>query len=62
MIKAALREGRKQILRWEENKQLIKGTRLETQQTSSSGFFLCYPPEKSLGNMLQWKNILLTAS
>lgn len=53
-------EGR-EIPRWEENKQLIKRDWAGDAEKEQQQLFLCYPPEKSVGNMLQRKNILLTA-
>lgn len=38
-IRRIEKEERREIPRCEENKQLIKGTGLETQKTSSSSFF-----------------------
>lgn len=60
-IRRIEKQERREIPRCEENKQLIKGTGLETENEQQP-LFLCYPPEKSVGNMLQRKNILLTAS
>lgn len=60
-IRRIEKQKRREIPRCEENKQLIKGTGLETENEQQQ-LFLCYPPEKSVGNMLQRKNILLTAS
>lgn len=58
------RRGGGEIPRWEENKQLIKGAGVgdaTKKQQQLFFFFLHYPPEKSGDNMLQRKNILLTA-
>lgn len=72
MGEAALRERRREDRREERRGERYQGGRKissllkrdwagDAEKKQQQQLFLCYPPEKSVGNMLQRKNILLTA-